>query len=689
MKANYIGKRLIKNKTKNNSKCDEYDDEIWEDSMSQSIASSVKQLESYPPDNEKELTDTQSNSILGADEVDKAILKSSSTLNHIDTSNHIPTENVIQFVGKRLTKKLSSPNKKVKINNNTQDSDDDDIIWNDDIIPITKSPYLENATNTNNTSTNNITLDVMKSVVEGDHIHILQYLELYWKKSQKSLHHSGLHSLDSIFLFVIESSDKIKINLPFIELLLLFQLDDPEYTRLLISSYLKNHSKDNNTYSLVTNNSSNSESNTNNKISVLPNITLIDTLARNNRLLNFLWDLRSTKTYEDFLKFRKRKTNRDLDFDYLFQPLMKAFINSNYIQIKLFSKLTPNYILYFFHFRNIDLELYQSSIQNTTSGNNNVNSNNDSYENINEPSSKLYNKLPYISFQLIQNNLFLPFIVSLIYIDKTLLTLRSSNSNVSNSRSTINNSSQQNINNNFSTSGHTITTSLATTIINQTNIDEEEIDIDILFSAGYILSTQDTLDVLRLPDKSDKSTIAHWVCESNNHLCLSYLLQLDPVLITLTDQSGLTILHSASMMGSNECIDIILDTNQTRSTTTYATSNINLNNTGYKRLVSLMDDEGWTPFLYAIYRSQVTSALKLLKKQPLPNDSFNFSDYENSTDMKTLSSPLRTKKAKIIPTSTPQSLLLNDIYDFEEAVYQLKVSVLQFMSFLLIKPFLV
>ena len=125
-----------------------------------------------------------------------------------------------------------------------------------------------------------------------------------------------------------------------------------------------------------------------------------------------------------------------------------------------------------------------------------------------------------------------------------------------------------------------------------------------------------------------------------------------------------------------------MDTNQTRSTTTYATSNINLNNTGYKRLVSLMDDEGWTPFLYAIYRSQVTSALKLLKKQPLPNDSFNFSDYENSTDMKTLSSPLRTKKDKIIPTSTPQSLLLNDIYDFEEAVYQLKVSVLLFMSFL-------
>ena len=173
------------------------------------------------------------------------------------------------------------------------------------------------------------------------------------------------------------------------------------------------------------------------------------------------------------------------------------------------------------------------------------------------------------------------------------------------------------------------------------------------------LKSQDMLNLIRLVDPSDGSTIAHWAAECNNYICLEHILYLDPTLLRAMDQSGLTPLHCACMMGSSECVSVLL-----RAVPDFK---------GINDLIMVPDDTGWTAFLYAVCREQVTCAMLLLQRS---NYTTTSTGNENSLSS---SSPV---KGHNYDPSAMIGETYSDIfekYDISRAVSQLEVSNLLYL----------
>jgi hypothetical protein len=103
-----------------------------------------------------------------------------------------------------------------------------------------------------------------------------------------------------------------------------------------------------------------------------------------------------------------------------------------------------------------------------------------------------------------------------------------------------------------------------------------------------------------------------------------------------------------------------------------------------------VDEEGWTPFLYAVHQSEVACAMKLLQRREILHDKW-FDDNDNqhvyapyktytssssSSSSTTVNNRNLCSSSNTTRTASPargkQALI--DIYDFNEAVLQLKVS---------------
>ena len=174
------------------------------------------------------------------------------------------------------------------------------------------------------------------------------------------------------------------------------------------------------------------------------------------------------------------------------------------------------------------------------------------------------------------------------------------------------------------------------------------------------LKSQDMLKLIRLVDTADGSTIAHWAAESNSYICLEHILYLDPTLLRAIDQSGRTPLHCACMMGSSECVSVLL-----RAVPDFK---------GITDLIMAPDETGWTAFLYAVCRDQVTCAMLLLQRSNYTTNA--------TTDIENCSSSSSSGKGHNSDLSANMDETYSDIfekYDVSRAVSQLEVSNLLFL----------
>ncbi len=107
------------------------------------------------------------------------------------------------------------------------------------------------------------------------------------------------------------------------------------------------------------------------------------------------------------------------------------------------------------------------------------------------------------------------------------------------------------------------------------------------------------LNIIRSKFQEDGSTLLHWAAEDDCVEIVELLLQLDPStssernsIASLKDTtSGMTPLHAAAMMGSERVLILLLS----HDLDEYETDNF-----------------GWTAFMYALYREQVSAVLLLL-----------------------------------------------------------------------------
>ena len=174
------------------------------------------------------------------------------------------------------------------------------------------------------------------------------------------------------------------------------------------------------------------------------------------------------------------------------------------------------------------------------------------------------------------------------------------------------------------------------------------------------LKTRDMLNLIRLVDPADGSTIAHWAAESNNYICLEHIFYLDPTLLRAMDQSGLTPLHCACMMGSSECVSVLL-----RAVPDFK---------GTTDLIMAPDNTGWSAFLYAVCREQVACAMLLLQRSSYSTTS--------TTDGNNTSSSSSSEKGHNSDPSAVIGETYSDVfekYDISRAVSQLEVSNLLFL----------
>jgi ankyrin repeat protein len=90
----------------------------------------------------------------------------------------------------------------------------------------------------------------------------------------------------------------------------------------------------------------------------------------------------------------------------------------------------------------------------------------------------------------------------------------------------------------------------------------------------------------------DGSTLLLWAAEEGLADLCDGLLQLVPHLLTVPDLRGTTALHSACLMGREEVVKVLLIH-------------------GCDSLI--IDENGWTPLLYALWKENVYCVLEILK----------------------------------------------------------------------------
>jgi len=113
------------------------------------------------------------------------------------------------------------------------------------------------------------------------------------------------------------------------------------------------------------------------------------------------------------------------------------------------------------------------------------------------------------------------------------------------------------------------------------------------FQGNHPLRSSETISLLRAGQSEDGSTIMHWAVEEGNSTFVLALLALAPSLIHVTDDARCTPLHSACLMGKEDIVSILLD----HGANTLA-----------------LDQDEWSPFIYALYSNSLASALLLIRR---------------------------------------------------------------------------
>ena len=93
------------------------------------------------------------------------------------------------------------------------------------------------------------------------------------------------------------------------------------------------------------------------------------------------------------------------------------------------------------------------------------------------------------------------------------------------------------------------------------------------------------------------STFLHWASEQDETaIFLEQALELAPSLLYVRNKRGLSPLHVACACGAIEVVQIILKADS--------------------REASTIDEQGWSPFLYALLREEIDRAMLVLRAGP-------------------------------------------------------------------------